>query len=637
VTEKHASQPLCGGQAVEGGLGRADAALLGIALLFLAVLFLWLTFVRPRPYTIMENDLENESFYNSLTLRDGFYAQGPGHPGTPARYAYLFLFSIFGTDTGPHWQTAMNWAYGALALLTAVAAVGFYLVVRRSHAAGVTFLSLACALTSPPGLNHLNHFGSDALILPAGLLLIGLFWATLVRNRRPGGSALLAFGALCGLCLSIKLSFAPLVAVLVAVLATAILTCWREQPFGLVQRLESIASLCAAMVVTHVVVCLPLQTDLINLWRFTLARSQSHLGSGSWLLQAVQSTWLLFTVNPILTAVIAVASAVATARVVSSLRGLRGRALTAAVPSLLLVAGSAVALAYGLMVSAKLVGKFQDAGEALRYAGPVLLVVPLFVLIATPDRMAGKRSGTWVLAVTGIAMMVSSGAIYAARRDRFIVTEERSAVAVTKRLAELREKGTRVAFWNHASRAAFGEATFRLWGNYLWYRQEAYDDETLARFPQYTFLRLREIRVPDIASEVPSRSAAPPSSGWFRSVVRRALHWRIPGWFPHRDTSAYGMVNGRSALFTGEARGVRVSVVAYPLADERYDLHVTRGQLLDLLARRLGPLKAWEEDLAGKRWVIIKVASPSTARCNGLAMGPRGARYTIETRVRPEQ
>jgi hypothetical protein len=215
----------------------------------------------------------------------------------------------------------------------------------------------------------------------------------------------------------------------------------------------------------------------------------------------------------------------------------------------------------------------------------------------------------WIVSLA-FAVMASSTAIHLIRRSAFLEAEVRRSTLVTARLDELRVPGTRIAFWDRASGASFGEATFRLWGNYRWYRQKSYDEETLARFPGYTFFRLREIR--SINTQASSVSSAAEQSSvslirsGMRSVWRTIMQCRIPGWFPPRDVSGYyTSEGGRRVLFTGEEAGLRVSLVAYPKHDEERE-RVTGTEIVDAVSSRLGPVNVWEETFGDEVWVLLQ-------------------------------
>lgn len=604
---------------------RLDAGLLSGLLLFLAMLFVWLTFLSPRPYTTVEGDIENDYFYNTLIESEGYSSLGSAHPGRPARFAYRLLFWVFGTDTGAGWQLALNWSYAGVFLLTAGVAVWFYLYMRRFTAPPIAFLALTTALTTPPVLAHYNHFGSESFVVPLGLALVGVGWAQLGSNRPPAPGFMAGIGALAGLCLSTKLSFLPLVLSLglALCLAAAIpqVSAAGESDSGRARgRRFFIAVICfwGMAILVHGLTCLPLGLNFVSLWQHSLTRADAFPRGGSFLGQAFHSVTLLLRVDPGLVFILALAVGVLLTRAIRTGLDRRGRARAAvweAAPRVVFVVVAFLGLVYTLAASSFIVGMFRDAGFDLRNAGPSLLIVPVLVLYAwgphggrSPAR--GVPNKTWaVLAI--VALVCSSTAFHVVRREKFLRDYARYSAAAMARFAELREPGTRVAFWEKNAGEVLGEATWRFWGNYRWYRQDSYDEVTLARFPDLTFFPLRSIGGynPDRSIRTDAGHSVAPDRPFPISFARTLAHRTLGAWFPPRDTSNYGRAKGKARLFVGEGRGIRVSVIVYPAAQERQEIRMPRAQLLEIIEQHLGPVRCWEEDLGGMRWVIIRAVS----------------------------
>jgi hypothetical protein len=601
---------------------------LASALLFLASLFVWLTFLSPRPYTTVEGDIENDYFYNSLTESQGYAVLGSAHPGRPARLAYRLLFSVFGTDTGPTLQRALNWAYAGVFVLTAGTAVWFYLYTRRMSTPWIALLALMAALTTPPALAYYNHFGSESFVVPFGLLLVGLGWTYLSSGLCPTLGRMAGIGAVGGLCLSTKLSFLPLVLPLGLALSLAAAVpraaAVGEGDPGRVRGRRAALTMAAfwgALVFVHVLLCLPLGMDLAWLWHEDLTRTDAFPRGGSFLAQAFHSVTLLFRVDPGLVFILALAVGVLLTRAIRTGLDRRGSARAAvweAAPRVVFVVAAFAGLVYTLAASSFMVGMFRDAGFDLRNAGPSLLLVPVLVLYAwgphggrSPVR--GVPNTAWaVLAI--VALVCSSTAFHVVRREKFLRDYARYSAAAMARFAELREPGTRVAFWEKNAGEVLGEATWRFWGNYRWYRQDSYDDVTLARFPHLTFFPLRSLGGynPDRSIRTDAGHSAVPNRPFLISFARTLAHRTLGAWFPPRDTSNYGRAKGEPRLFVGERRGIKVSVIVYPAAQERQEIRMPRAQLLEIIEQHLGPAKCWEEDLGGMRWVIIKVLRTTT-------------------------
>ena len=602
-------------------LTRTDLVAVGLLVLFLVALFLWLTLISPRPYTIVENDLENDYFYNSLTYHDGYACLGSRHPGMPARFSFLILFRLFGADTGPQLQAALNWSYGGIFLLTAAAVVWFHVRVRSFAAPWPSFLAAIVALTTPPAMGFYNHFGSDSFVLPFGLVLVGLGWTMLRGGRPPLPGAMAGVGAVSGLCLSTKLTFFPIVMALGLSLTLAAVLRSDSQlaaggPRSQPRRAFAAAtSFWFALAAAHLLICLPLGTGLFWVWRHTLTRPDAFPTGGSVLYQVARSAAHLLEVDPGLMALLVASVAVLIWRAVGRWLGLAvpARAVVSpTVPEVVFLVGSLAGLAYTLAASSFAVGTFRDAGFSLRNTGPSLLVLPVLILCAWGGSQASGRStgsSKWAL-LAAVVVATFATAAHVARRERFLGDYTRYSAAATGRFAELRRPGTRVAVWEKNACGTLGEINFRLWGNYRWYRQDAYDDITLSRFPEFTFFPLRDVGRPDR----PPDTGLPPVQHSRRGAARLVallaapIHRVQQACLPYRDTSEYGRVEGRRAFFTGEGRGVEVSLIAYPASHERRELRVTRAELLELISARLGPAECWEEDLGGLRWVLIRIA-----------------------------
>lgn len=595
-------------------LSRVDTAVLVALVLFMIGLFVWLTFASPRPYTIVEGDIENDYFYNTLTESEGFAELGSAHPGRPARWAYLVLFRLFGTDTGPSLQIALNWGYFFTFVATAGAAVWFYRLVRHHVPSAIALLAVLTSLVTPPALAYYNHFGSESFIVPSGLILVGITWHLLRAKCPPSLMMMVVVGVVAGMCLSTKHSFIPMVIAVFAALGLSTLVHHTLRDNGTLNFWATLTvfsvrfgAMCAATALVHGLTCLPLGLQFIRLWRNTLTRPDAFPGDAPFVAAFAQSVWRLTEVNPVLVICWLVSLGIVVLWGIRNAPGTRE-----AIPLGLFVFIANAALVYTLASSAHALHTFYDVGFELRNAGPSFLAIPATILTAWSLRRA-PASPDHRFEVAGfatcLALVVSATTIHMDRRERFLQDYARYSTAAMQRFAELREPGTRIAFWERNSGQSLGDAAFRFWGNYKWYKQRAYDEETLKRFPGYTFFPLRDMHRMhrDQSAEDRARRDDSPPEGWWHRLKRTAARKTLASWFPDRDTADYGWINGLRRLYVGEEAGVEVSAFVFTVAQERQELKIPRADLIDQIEDRVGPVQSWEEDLGGQRWVVIKV------------------------------
>ncbi|HEY8258969.1 MAG TPA: hypothetical protein VIG08_15020 [Gemmatimonadales bacterium] len=591
------------------------AALAGVAVLLGFVCYT--TFVAPRPYYVTDIDSEQDYYYNAQMAANGL-PLSVHHPGTPIHQLGRLILAVVGPGL-EHTQQFVDLAYVVAALASAIAIVTFIRLVMRDEPFGVSMLALACVLAWPTFLTYLNNFGVDSFIVALGLPTLAWFWVSLSQPIERTRRALIFSGVGLGVCLAAKMTFVPVVA---AVGVTALVRAWirtpRDQsPSRRVRAtLAGIAPLVGSALLSYLVATAPIVGRLFLVWRQTFHRPDAFPQGNGFLRDFLKTIGVVVEANPLL---VSVAGAVIMLVGVLTLAEIRRPTPVRGsnqggpgdefdfVAGGVLVAVMALGFAYTVAASASIVTEYSEAGIRLRNISPSALFIPFAVAYcarwARAHESAGAARALWVqagLATIAIAVLTLGITRYLTFRREFIHDRVRRIEVTQSRINRLSDGPRRVAFWTGSDQDFLGPASFHFWGNYR-YANNQFDRQLLEHFPNYAFLRLRNI-------ERQSRPAGPPPTpsryGRIGELYRSIMGWLLADRPYYRDLGGF---------FTGEAEGLRVSTIAFP-ARELHELpSLSLIDLGALVASRFGTPRVWAERVGDIDWIFLEVPRPGEA------------------------
>jgi hypothetical protein len=200
-----------------------------------------------------------------------------------------------------------------------------------------------------------------------------------------------------------------------------------------------------------------------------------------------------------------------------------------------------------------------------------------------------------------IALAVS---VHVDRRREFIENHKVKIPKTRERLEELRQPGTRIAFWDGSPGNLLGEVSFHVWGNYM-YANDYFDQLLIRKYPHYTFFRLREVRrlirekIEEQGMLGLMKKREPRERGSSFGWLGRSWRKVFPHPYPDRTNE----------IVAGEKSGVRVSVIAFPEDEALHELGgVTQSELLSFIQERFGTPRVWKESIGGVGWLLISVS-----------------------------
>lgn len=588
--------------------------------------------VSPRPYTVSEIDIEHDYYYNAKLIATGGAVGSSHHPGTPVYYLSSVLLRLSGDDLS-RTQRFFDLAYGLVALASAGALAFFCVTVVRGAGLGAASLALGLVLSWPPVMSYWGYYGADSWSLALGLVAVSLFWKDL---SSADGSALpgILCGAAAGVGLAVKMTFLPLL--LSLLVGKALLTAgrcrraWKEDGAERPKRLAAVGvfslGLPVAFAAAYVVATLPILGRLPAVWLHTFQREEVRPPAGAFAASLGSGLADLWRWNPalVLAAGFAVAAFFATGAALLA-RSLR-RGSTGAPVLAPATRGTFDTLAAGAFLgvlvlafcytiaSSVVVTPGAELGIRLRNTVPSAVVLPLMVLFvdrARRDMLGGElgRRSTALAAGLGILCVLLAWTAIARHRHAFVETRDARAKEVRARLRP--PSPLRLAFWTESADDHFGEMSFHFWGNYR-YGYDRFDAELLRRYPDFTFLRLRDFsrleetgeRARETARISPERDTRRSSRfGW-----AGGLFWKTSGWLPRAFPKTMSPYEKQLGLVTGEKAGVRAGAFVF----EESQLSELRGRPLSAYGRsleeRFGALPLEKQAIAGQTWLAYGAA-----------------------------
>ena len=551
------------------------------------------TFIAPRPYYVTDIDSEQDYYYNAQ-LAAHRLPLSVHHPGTPIQILGRLILAGVGEGL-EHTQRFHDVAYLAAALATMLAIALFVALATPNESFGVTLLALASVIAWPTTLTYLNNFGADSFIVAAGLPTLACFWLSLERPLERVRRALFWTGIGLGVCLAVKMTFAPLVA---AVGAAVLVRSWRgaSGPGGLLRRVLPLA---AGLAAGYLIATIPIWGRLTLVWWRLFHRPDVVPQGDGFLADVVTSVGVMWVGNPLLVGVTVVAL------ILAAILAGRACAAGAAREELDFVAGGvflavlALGFAYTAAASATIMPD-AEPGVRLRNMSPTALIIPFAVLYCARwfrSRMpAGVRLG---LAAIALGMVGLGFWRHTTARAEFIQTRQQRIDTTRARIDQLVEGNRRVAFWTGWDQDYLGPASFHFWGNYR-YANHAFDRVMAEYFPKYAFLRLRNIE----------RQADPLPASVSRSRYGRLgdLYWGLQEWLL-RDRPGYRELD---EAISGQSEQVPISAIVLPTRELAEIPSRGVAGLAALAKEEYGEPRVRTEDVAGIEWLFITLPANDT-------------------------
>jgi hypothetical protein len=590
---------------------RRAQALLTVALAALPFVVLAILLADARPYWVFETDAEADYYYNARLILKNGTPRGFLHPGTPIYYLVAAIVALVGRSVGQA-QRCMQVGYILIAVASSAC---LWWTLRRSSARGTwtaTAVGVALVLAWPAVITHWGYLCSDAFLPVVGIPLVVAAYDALSGAPGSGDRPAKRVAAAFGLCLAIKLSFAPLA---LAFLAGAAVSLGRAptgagggRPWAYQARAAAAwAGLAGRMVGVFLLCTLPSlprlpATILGNIMRSDV-RPQGHAFAG-----LLSTAATLFHRAPTMVLGYAMAGGLLVLTVAARVKASRNRSAALATaprsagtaPVLTFLGLSWLGLVYGLASAAGDVTRGWDPGLLVRNATPAaLVVVPTALFLGSPLRQRWGRAPSWFPRVAGphlvaavlMVVVVPSAATALIGRHGSVAAREAKIAATQTSLAQLR-LSMPVALWDSVGDQG-GAPAFHHWGNYR-YGADQFDAELLRAFPEQGFVRLREvIRV--VEEGAAATTAAP---GGRAAALTQAWTRLFPG--SRRDRT--------DEVFSGEHLGFRPGLVAFPLSAAPELGRASVEQLRLLLEQRLGTAESRVVAVAGSPWRAISIA-----------------------------
>lgn len=557
------------------------AVLLPLAYFVLTVLLL------PRPYYFHVTDLEQGYYFGAQLIHDGNPVLAIDHPGTPIYLLGAGLMAL--TGAGPdRTQAYFNAGYIAIALVNLIALWVFARLVLRRLPSGPALLSLALAVTHPTWLTYTNTFGADAFVAPLTLATLSVYWLSLEREGSQRTRLWVLTGALAGLSLAVKFTTLPVMLIVIAASWWTALQSragWRGL---LVLPLTTLLVFLLCVLPTfprvpQIFINLFLREEGVPAFSWNVLRGNLRAA-------LADPTAALFFLAGVAAGLWALARFARRTFAGRSLRAFWQQADDRAVLVILLTAG------FGYLFLSALLRKgaetylgvpspyLLDPGVFFRNILPLSLFAPFAVAWLAAEAGARVRNGLWT-ALAAI-LLVGSWSGHLDHRQRMIAYERERLAVTAPALRAYALPGTRIAVWDGSPGDVLGPESFQFWGNYA-YANDYYDAQLLAYYPDYTFLKLREVY----------RLIGPPEQG----VDPDSLLGR---WMRRFPSPYYAPRN--NDFVTGEGAGVRVSVLAMPAAEVSIE-GITSSDLDAIVRQRFGEYRAVRETIAGVDWLIFLV------------------------------
>ncbi len=562
--------------------------------------FILVTFVFPRTYFIQPADIEQDYYYNSKLMYNGFPPLSIYHPGTPIQSLGALIMDLVGDDLS-HAQDFFNVAYFTIAIANIAGLIIITKGIFKDLPIGFSLLALFSVVSFPGWLAYSHTFGADSFLTPVVLALLTCFWVSLDLPLKRRTILWAVTGALAGLILAIKLTSLPLViAFLVSSWIHAGLTSRHAE-----KRNRLLLFQYFVMPVTSIAsFLLFISPTFARLPQIFISLSQRHethplLFSAYVIFQSLKPLRFspyLFGYFLLIIVVVAVFILVFVRNIITTAAKKKSFDSESVFSRELLLSFLILAFGYTL-ISVEGGVTYQaisfDPGVFLRNTMPSVLFMPFAIAYIYQDYEARKKatpvsSINWMAAAIGVITFGFVCGGYMHHRSEFIQYMKNTTTLTEETIRSYADSGTRIAVWDGSPGNLLGEASFHFWGNYA-YAREFFDEELLKQFPDYTFLKLREVNRL-ITHETYSASSPGLLGLWKNSFPS-------PYYIPHNDE-----------LVTGESGGARISVLAFPKQELEAE-KVKMSDFLTLVQEHFGAYTAVDREIGNLDWVII-VLSP---------------------------
>jgi hypothetical protein len=481
-----------------------------VVTVILSVMVLLMTFVQGREYYLGLTDVENDYYYNARVILDSGTPTRITHPGTPVYYVGAVVLAIVGEG-----QDRTQAFFNAMYLIGLVALAGallfFVRYVLKNSGLTFTLIVLSTIAVWPPTLTYLNYFSADMLMLPATLVVLAYFWK-LLGAPEISYRQIAILGIFVGVTLAIKTNFLQMAVPIGGALAihffrmssgSNLLTQLREVAFKL-GIWSGFILLAGAVAISPVL--------LRSYWLIGKIRD-SVRGDGSpnptfsqQISNFSQGSPQFFQIL-VIVAVLAIAISLLWLR--SNYQRLSFKRHTLApgesdrLPVITFLGMAGFIFLFSILTQLEtpnvLSGEYEgDFGIATRQLTPIAMMLP-FVLISFRDlwhrqpnlpalitnHLRSFERAFLVIALLGIVWTFTD---YSRSRAETLENLKTDIDVRAEAIDDLFKDG-RVAIYD--SGLLFGEPAFHLWGNYR-YAYDRFDEEVLAKYPQYTQLHLRE-------------------------------------------------------------------------------------------------------------------------------------------------
>lgn len=558
--------------------------------------FVLVTFIMPRPYFIQPADLEQDYYYGSMLVNDGFPPFGIHHPGTPIYELGALIMKISGNEI-ENAQTFFNISYFIIALANTVALFIFSKTPEVKKAKGFGVMALLLVVSLPGWLSYSHTFGADSFLIPVTLIMLSIFWISLDLPFKQRLVAWIGVGFLAGFGLAIKLTVLPVwIAVLIGSILFALLTQKKEKTKhkGIWIQYLLIPIISA---VSFILFILPTFARLPQIFINFFQRDEIKIDIS---LTVIKNILALLSTAPYLIPVfilmVIIGSAVIGLTIYSIVKAIKTKQTldpkTLAKGLLLVILF--VCLGYSILgitiLETDQITELFDPGVTLRNSIPASLLLPFGIIfiagfINRKQKFVWQKE--WVAAALGLLIFSAAWSGYLNHREKFINYEEQIITSTTNAIRSITTTNTRVAVWDGSPGNLYGEASFHFWGNYT-YAREFYDTELLSYFPNLTFLKLRDVH--DLSSYSNEAASAP---GWL------TLWKRL---FP----SPY-YIPPNSEMIMGENREEPISAIAVP-ESEIYREGTTLDELSQLVTQRFGSYQVVERNIDNENWIIFELS-----------------------------
>lgn len=185
------------------------------ALLPVAALVVWKTFVAPRPFHAQFFDPEGIYFYGGIQLLAGVLDYPIHHPGGPVHLASALIAAATGPDAASV-ETFRCVAYVVAFALSSFACLGLARTVLAELPRPLAVVALWTWFLAPGALLATGVWGPEAFLLPAGACVLVALWKHAAAPESAMGAVWA--GAALGLACSVKLSVVVWIPALVAAL-----------------------------------------------------------------------------------------------------------------------------------------------------------------------------------------------------------------------------------------------------------------------------------------------------------------------------------------------------------------------------------------------------------------------------------